>query len=347
VESRRPPDPDESWLDKVSRLTLDLVTIFDEERLLQRILQTFAEVSRAKKGSLMLPDASGRRLEIRAAIGLSDRARELVRPAPGEGAAGRAWQTGRPLLLQDTTLDRDVYADFYKDPHRSRPKETLLCLPLVYRDEVLGVVNLDRRLEGGSFREKDRDLLTVFCNVAAVALANLKLYRESVTDGLTGLVTQRTFRLRLEEEFHRARKYRTFLSVLFLDVDHFKKFNDTHGHALGDKALKHVADLLREATRAVDAVGRCGGEEFGVILLEADLPSARHVAERIRSRAESSPLQDAGRAYPLTVSVGVAALSPSEKDPTSEALLRRADEALYRAKHAGRNRVEAAPPPPR
>ncbi|HRY30630.1 MAG TPA: sensor domain-containing diguanylate cyclase [Elusimicrobiota bacterium] len=327
------------WFERIARLSVDLVTIFDAERLLQKIMEIFAEVGKVSKGSLMVPTSSGDRLEIRASVGLSERAREIVRPRLGEGVAGRVAAGGKPILLEDTSVDDGRYLDFLDTDRRPRPKETLLSLPLVYRDQVLGVVNLDHKLTGEPFRREDMDRLTVLCNFAAVAIANQRFYQESLTDGLTGLVAQKTFKIRLQEEVSRARRYSAFLSVLFLDLDHFKRFNDTHGHPLGDQALRHLARLLRESTRSIDVVGRCGGEEFGILLLETDLPSARVVGERIRSRVESTPLSVEGSRYPITVSIGAAALSPSERVLTPEALLGRADDALYSAKGQGRNRL--------
>jgi diguanylate cyclase (GGDEF)-like protein len=337
---------DPAWFERLAQLSMDLATVFDSERLPQRIMESFAEAAGVEKGSLMAPDESGERLEIRAALGVSEEARRAVRPRRGEGVAGRVWESGKPLLLEDAAGDRELYVDFYRGG--ARPKEALLALPLVYREEVLGVVNLDRKAGGGTFRRDEVVFLMVLCNLAAVAMANLRFYRESVTDGLTGLISQKTFQIRLREEFSRARRYSAFLSVLFLDLDHFKSFNDSHGHPLGDQALRHLARLLRESTRSIDVVGRCGGEEFGLLLLETDLLSARYVAERIRARVEATPLVSNGRGYPLSVSIGAAAFSPADSVLTSEGLLERADQALYRAKAEGRNRValwEAAAAP--
>lgn len=333
------PPASQDWFEKVSRLSMDLVTVFDAERLPKRIMQTFAEAAGAKKGSLMMMDKAGERLEIRASLGISEHARRAVKLRPGEGVAGRVAATGKPLLLEDPSA-QGIYLDFplAGGPH-DLPRGALLSLPLSHRDEVLGVVNLDERVNGEPFRREDIALLSVLANFAAVALANLRLYEESVTDGLTGLISQKAFHVRLREEFRRAQKYRAFLSLLLIDLDHFKQFNDAHGHPMGDRALVHLAQLLRDSTRAVDVIGRCGGEEFGVILLETDLPSARLVAERIRARLERTPLVAEDKSCPMTMSVGAAAFSPAESGLTPESLVQRADQALYRAKAAGRNQA--------
>jgi diguanylate cyclase (GGDEF)-like protein len=331
--------PEEAWFERVARLSLDLITVFDEERLLKRIVQTFAEAARVRKGSLMLRDESGERLEIRAALGVSEQAWTAVRPRIGEGAAGWVAKTGKPLLVIDTTDPACPYVDFAHRKGQSRLQESMLSLPLVYREEVMGVMNLEQKVSGDAFQERDISRLQVLCNFAAVALTNLRLYHAAVTDGLTGLLGQKAFLKYLEEEFSRSRRYKAPLSLIYLDLDHFKKFNDTYGHPLGDQALRHLAGILREATRNVDTVGRCGGEEFGVILTETDLPAAEVVAERIRSRLEKTPLHAGGKDYTLTASLGIACVEPEETDMTPDKLRQEADQALYRAKAAGRNRV--------
>jgi diguanylate cyclase (GGDEF)-like protein len=160
------------------------------------------------------------------------------------------------------------------------------------------------------------------------------------TDELTGLHNRRFFERELTREAERARRFRRSLSLVILDVDHFKAYNDTFGHRAGDEALRRVALHLADAVpRRVDAVARYGGEEFVVLLAETDLDGARLVAERIRRSVESS---DEFR-RPLTVSAGIAVTLGEDGD--AEGLVLRADEALYQAKREGRNRVCAAPCP--
>ncbi len=168
------------------------------------------------------------------------------------------------------------------------------------------------------------------------AALNVRLRDLATTDGLTGLKNYRAFHERLGEEVERALRYAAPLSVLILDVDEFKAYNDAYGHPTGDRALRQIAELLRTRARASDLVARYGGEEFAVILPEADSHAAARVAERFRAAIEAADWP----ARPLTVSVGVATLSAvgmSAFEPTT--LIVQADEALYRSKAGGRNRV--------
>jgi diguanylate cyclase (GGDEF)-like protein len=162
-----------------------------------------------------------------------------------------------------------------------------------------------------------------------------ELERLSVTDALTGLYNRRHLMGTLANEVQRSRRTRRTFSVLLLDADHFKQYNDTHGHLAGDAALVKIAEILRKTTRAVDSVARYGGEEFLVMLLETTLATATTVAERIRARVAAEEF-GGGK---MTVSVGVAEY-PSHGD-TPEELIASADAAMYRAKGEGRDRVVA------
>jgi diguanylate cyclase (GGDEF)-like protein len=170
---------------------------------------------------------------------------------------------------------------------------------------------------------------------------NATLARLSTTDPVTGLRNRRYVTEFLSLEVLRAVRYRTPLAVLLLDLDHFKRVNDTHGHRVGDAVLQVVADTLRATLRATDLAGRYGGEEFLVVLPQTDLAGAHVLAERVRAAIEETTI-DVGAEAPVavTVSVGVAALD--ERARTVEQLVERADSALYAAKDAGRNRVSDA-----
>src|SRR5712691_8124385 len=163
-----------------------------------------------------------------------------------------------------------------------------------------------------------------------------ELERLSVTDPLTGLYNRRHLVGTLANEVQRSRRLRRTFSVLLADVDHFKQYNDTHGHLAGDAALVKVAEILRKTTRGVDSVARYGGEEFLVMLLEAPIATAIIVAERIRARVATEEF-GGGR---TTVSIGIAEY-PAHGD-TPEELIASADAAMYQAKSAGRDRVVAA-----
>ncbi len=167
-----------------------------------------------------------------------------------------------------------------------------------------------------------------------------ELQRQATTDPLTGLHNRRSFDRHFQRELNRARRNGTPLSLAVLDMDHFKKVNDSHGHNVGDEVLRAIAGLLKEEVREPDVCGRLGGEEFVVLLTDADKDAALAVAERLRQRIAGTPVQASGLTLALTVTVGVAELLPWEDDLA--ALTQRADEALYAGKRGGRNCVRLA-----
>jgi diguanylate cyclase (GGDEF)-like protein len=192
---------------------------------------------------------------------------------------------------------------------------------------------------------EDRLVLQAVASELVVAVENSQLYkltkRLSITDELTGLNNYRYLQQRLDDEIERARRYSRSLSLLMLDADDFKRFNDTYGHIAGDTALAEMAEVLRAAVREIDVVCRYGGEEFSVILPETDAEGAFVVAEKIREAVSSHNFADAEgeRVVTLTVSIGLATYPSTAAD--QEELLRQADDALYSAKNTGRDRVRA------
>ena len=170
------------------------------------------------------------------------------------------------------------------------------------------------------------------------ALEHARTRRLASTDGLTEVYNHRTFQERLSQEIARADRYSRPLSLLMIDVDHFKVYNDTCGHPQGDIVLQDLARLLREMSRTSDTVARYGGEEFAIILPETDSVGAQKIAQRLREQVEgyAFPGQDLMPGGSLTISIGVATHAPAG---SKDALLQAADTALYTAKREGRNRV--------
>lgn len=167
-----------------------------------------------------------------------------------------------------------------------------------------------------------------------------ELFQQANTDQLTGIANRRHFLTQAEQEIRRARRFNRALSVMMIDIDHFKPINDTHGHAAGDIVLQKVVKRAEESLRKSDVIGRLGGEEFGVLLPETDLAAATEVATRLCGHIAERAIFSGTIAIPCTVSVGVAQFSAN--DSGIDSILSRADEALYRAKGNGRNRVEVA-----
>lgn len=175
----------------------------------------------------------------------------------------------------------------------------------------------------------------------ALAESEKKFQVLAATDPLTNLPNRRQFLATLSDEFARLQRFSGLRSsVLTLDIDHFKRINDTHGHASGDAVLKYFAQLMRSTIREIDTPARMGGEEFAILLPSTDLAGARTLAERLREVVATTPLVQDGKTLSVTVSIGIATID--QRDSSGDEALQRGDEALYRAKNNGRNRVELA-----
>jgi diguanylate cyclase (GGDEF)-like protein len=230
-----------------------------------------------------------------------------------------------------------------------RNKEAMLVdgsfhVPLIYQDNPIGLLTIAARPED-PIGEEERHLFVTVASQASLALANAQLFQEtlelSLKDGLTGILNRRALESRIELEWSRALRDQAPMSIVMVDIDHFKVYNDQHGHQLGDETLRRVARIIERNIRKVDAVARYGGEEFAIILPRAGKKEAIEVAKKLRRSVEQADfvrgyLQPLGR---VTISCGV---STGPEDATSvEDLIHRADEALFSAKEAGRNTVRA------
>jgi len=160
----------------------------------------------------------------------------------------------------------------------------------------------------------------------------------STLDRMTRLFIHHYFQIRLLEEIKRSQRYKTPMSIIISDIDHFKNFNDTYGHQQGDIVLKEAAQIFRDQLRKIDMPARYGGEEFAVILPETNLKQAGAVAQRLRQAIESCPFPGQEKPLHVTISLGVAEYDVN-RDVDSKSLIDRADRAMYRAKEMGRNRV--------
>lgn len=229
------------------------------------------------------------------------------------------------------------------------------CHPGKKRGEVIGAISLTIPAADviGQIRTTRTALVTGAAGILTALLTivyiltwrlsnqldavNLKLHRQATTDELTGLMNRRKIMRRLEEEFSRSSRVGEPLSLIIFDIDHFKRINDSCGHQFGDMILTRVSELMQATVRDYDLVGRIGGEEFLVVTPSTSLEDALAIAERIRERIASERIGNESRMVHVTISGGISTMN--QREESLEAMIRRADDALYRAKNGGRNRV--------
>ncbi|MFQ5606372.1 MAG: diguanylate cyclase [Candidatus Zixiibacteriota bacterium] len=249
----------------------------------------------------------------------------------------RVARAGTPVCIVDCK-GRDDYTPLKEDTR------SVMMAPMTVRRTTVGVMVAESK-SVGAFSERDEKMFWVVARSAAMAIDNAIVHREmedlTVTDELTGIFNYRYFTTKLTEEQRRAARYNQPLSLIMIDIDHFKGFNDSFGHEAGNSALKNVTQVIGGCIRDTDVFARYGGEEFAIILPQTTLSEAEEIANRIRESIESTRI-DIGNGIPrqgLTVSIGLTSFPENGK--RHDELVQLADQALYRAKGGGRNIVQA------
>ena len=243
----------------------------------------------------------------------------------------------RPLIISDVVKDDRFEA--YKRKYLS-PFKSMISAPVMLENRILGILRLEA-LGRNAYTVDDLRILCVISDISAVAINNAYLYAKTeelaIKDGLTGLYVQRYFKERLKEEVKRAERTGYSFSLLMIDIDYFKYYNDKYGHAAGDIVLRHISRSLNKFAAIGDVIARYGGEEFAVILSKEDKKEAVKIAESIRKHVAKDSVLLRGNEAHVTVSIGVATYPRDAAG--DEDLIRSADAKLYKAKEEGRNRA--------
>ncbi len=249
-----------------------------------------------------------------------------------------------PVLLRDMVTETGTTPGI----EMLEKNQLEMVTPVKIKGQIKGVIGMGPRVRKEAYSEQDFEHISILSNFISIAITNASLYREveqlSYTDGMTDLHNYRYFEFRLREEVIRHNRTGNDLSLLILDVDHFKNYNDTMGHQSGDKVLIKLGQILRDTVRENDIVARYGGEEFAIILPNVDAGGALILAERIREKVESHPFEH-GEVQPLgrlTISLGIAGMTGTTDSHAD--LIRKADTALYASKRHGRNQVRIFEP---
>jgi diguanylate cyclase (GGDEF)-like protein len=303
------------------------------------IVEQMARAVGAEIGALALPIPGEDALGVTATFGYPAVVVEHVRQAPGEGILGRVFATGQSVVVRDVSELPDHAR------RRRYRSSSYLVVPLTGAGGVQAVVAVTDKSDGRPFDERDLAILTGLNAPASLALSREELRartrdlaHQATVDVLTALFNRRYFETRLEQEIQRQRRQFAEFSLLMVDLDDFKRLNDSQGHLVGDRVLREVADILRRAVRIFDVCARYGGEEFVILMPGANAATAFRIAERIRRQVEQHFVAGtrAGGQVASTVSVGVASAQPAT---TRETLIAQADSALFQAKARGKNVV--------
>ncbi|QXE91009.1 sensor domain-containing diguanylate cyclase [Geomonas subterranea] len=316
-----------------------VVSTLDLDTVLQAILTSAMRFAETPAGSVALYYDAKRELSLHAHSGLTADfvKRERWEVAPG-GLTEQVLRAGEIFYIEDTEQ-----TPFFNNPVAlNEGIRSLVCVPLIFQERIVGILYLDDFAPRQFDREK-MNLLSILASFAAMAIHNATLHKRTtllaITDSLTGLHNHRYFKQYFRQEMARAKRYHKPFSIIMMDVDDFKSYNDTYGHATGDRLLELMGEVILQTIRGVDVAFRYGGEEFIVLLPETRLEQAILAAERLRDAVQSGTANRLveGTNRGVTVSIGVASY-PENADKMDE-LFNIVDSLLYLAKRCGKNKV--------
>lgn len=309
------------------------------DEVLNVIVQSGIRIVGTPAGSLALYDEENQEFYLAVSVGFAPAFSRISRwKLRLGGLTSRIINQRVPLVIPDASLN-----PAFDNPVMIKEGiKSLVAVPLIAVNRIVGILYVDDFVPR-EFTSTEVAILSLLANQATIAIMRAQLLEQTkklaITDGLTEVFNHRYFQERMDEEIKRAERYHHPLSLIVLDIDYFKKYNDTYGHPRGDIVLKGIARILTDVTREVDIVARYGGEEFVIILPETERSDAMAVARKIRKGVENYPFpseesQPHGR---ITVSLGVATYPYDAA--SKEDLISRTDKAMYLAKAAGRNKV--------
>lgn len=312
-------------------VSLIVAGILDKDQAVQRILELLGRVVICDSAIVLLKEADVLKVVGERQWTKTPSFLDVAFPIKSTSPYSEVARHNTPLLLPDISE---------RFPEWGESHQACMAVPLNAHNQVLGVLAVHSS-NPHYFTQTKLRLLSAFASHVSIAIANAHLYEEAqylaITDPLTKIYNRRYFFEIAQREFDRATRYGHQLSMLMLDIDHFKAVNDTYGHQIGDIALQKVANSCRESIRDIDILARYGGEEFIILLPNTEQQGALHVAHRIRDKISNIPTNAGKYSIPITVSIGVATLT--KEITTLDILIGQADAMLYKAKEAGRNRV--------
>jgi diguanylate cyclase (GGDEF)-like protein len=313
------------------------------DQVLRTIMEKIDEFLRPENWSLLLLDEEKQELYFELAVGKASQALKDVRVKMGQGIAGWVAQHGEAVLVPDTSKDTRFFGKV--DEKTKMETQSIVAVPVRFRDTCLGVIELINCLGPDGFDQRDLKLLEALADFAAIALENARhvkrIHELTITDDCTTLYNARHMGVILDTEIYRSQRYNYEFSLVFIDLDHFKQVNDTHGHLMGSRLLAEIGNAMKSHCRLIDFAFRYGGDEFVILLPQTSKENALNVARRLHQLIRDSVwLSPEGLNVRLTSSVGVASYPIDSR--SKEGLLHLADEAMYLVKNTNRDSVAAA-----
>jgi len=313
------------------------------DQVLRTIMEKIEEFLHPDTWSLLLVDPLKQELYFELAIGKNAHTLKDVRIKMGQGIAGWVAETQQAVIVPDVSQDTRFFSKV--DEKTNMETHSIVAVPVRFRDHCLGVIELINCVGAEGFQDRDLALLEALADFAAIALENARhvqrIHELTITDDCTSLYNARHLNFILETEIYRSQRYGYEFSLIFLDLDHFKSVNDTHGHLAGSKLLAEIGSVLRTNCRLIDFAFRYGGDEFVILLPQTSKENACGVARRLHKLIrEMHWLRAEGIDVRVTTSAGVAAYPSDAK--TKAQLLHLADEAMYMVKNSTRDSVAAA-----
>ncbi|WP_169311543.1 sensor domain-containing diguanylate cyclase [Desulfobacca acetoxidans] len=317
-----------------------LVTTFDMQALVRLVISRFNELIPASNWSILLLEPKTKELEFFVAVGIDNEKLRSVRLQIGEGIAGVVAQTAQPIFIQDVSQDPRFCCKV--DEMTGFKTRSIICLPLLVRREIIGVLEVVNIENENFFLKTYLPLLNILADYIAIAVDNVrnfqKLQAKSFIDDLTGFYNTRYLAWTLENLTTQILHERAQLSVVFLDLDNFKRVVDSYGHLLGSKVLKEVAQVIGHMLSPLDSLIRYGGDEFIILMPYRDKEAAfEFVCQLRRAVNQSCFLWEEGFNLNLTASYGIATLPDDARDKAD--LLELADAALYSSKDRGKDMI--------
>jgi diguanylate cyclase (GGDEF)-like protein len=313
------------------------------DQVLRTIMEKIDEFLHPDTWSMLLVDEAKQELYFELAIGKNAHTLKDVRVKMGQGIAGWVAQKQQAVIVPDVSKDTRFFSQV--DEKTKMETHSIVAVPVRFRDHCLGVIELINCLGVEGFNDRDLALLEALADFAAIALENARhvqrIHELTITDDCTSLYNARHLNFILETEIYRSQRYNYEFSLVFLDLDHFKAVNDTHGHLAGSKLLAEIGQVIRDHCRLIDFAFRYGGDEFVILLPQTSKESACVVARRMhRLIRETHWLNSEGLDVCITTSAGVATYPGDSK--TKAQLLHLADEAMYLVKNTTRDSVAVA-----